>query len=171
MQPLRNEFVTLDIQLQQLLRGLESMMLPTVNIDKALADALDLNDDEHADKVESDSKDIKEEEDFYTAFYPHLIQYRDGTQEGQEVFFAHGISLSLLLARTPARLLARAHSPFLLILQFLPSFLLPPPQYPLHPLWLLTSFLFLPPFLPPPSLLRPFSPTLSLFNASVQQKY
>ena len=84
MQPLRNEFVALDIQLQQLLRGLESMLLPTVNIDKALAEALEGSGDEN-DNAESDSKEIQDEEDFYKAFYPHLIQYQNSAHEAQEV--------------------------------------------------------------------------------------
>ena len=85
MQPLRNEFVALDIQLQHLLRGLESMLLPTVNIDKALAEVLEgSGDEDEEEKAEADGKDLQDEEDFYKAFYPHLIQYKNSA-DAQEV--------------------------------------------------------------------------------------
>jgi len=87
---LRTEDVVLEKQFQELQRKLESMMLPTINIDTALDqdNPHGLDSDEDAENKELDAQEIQEEEDFYKKFYPHLIHY----ENAQEMYEQESLS-------------------------------------------------------------------------------
>ena len=105
VQQLQTQLNMLRNRFTELQKGLESVMLPTVNIDKNVGDMLFVCDDpdEQEQNQALDTKDIQAEEAFYQQFYPHLIQYETPLDENEEALrsqYGDATEMSLMTERS-----------------------------------------------------------------------